>query len=107
MSEQLVLPKPAIHGTLERVEFSETKTQNDPEPCVRLYCTQHGSAFSLQIRGRVPLGKGNKPRNLIATAMLSWEELVQIAEYVRKIQAEKVADHYDELRTENHPDGQL
>jgi hypothetical protein len=90
----LIIKKPDSPGGVRWVEFNETKEQNDPVPCFRLYATQSTTSFNLQIRGRVPLGdrhlsKDKKPRNLIATIGLSWEDLVKIAEYVKDIQSSK------------------
>lgn len=94
MSE-LIIPKPSTNGLYHSVEFSESKEQHDPVPCVRLYCTMINTAYNLQIRGTVPINKGNKltkgnkARNLIATASLSWDDLVKIADYVDQVRKGK------------------
>lgn len=85
----LLIQKPDIHGHIKRVEFNETREQNDSVPCVRLYCTMAHEAYNLQIRGTTHIGdrhntKGKKERNLIATISLSWADLVQIAAFVAK-----------------------
>lgn len=102
--KDLIIQKPDIHGIIRQVEFKELTEQQDKIPCLRLYATMTNTAFNLQIRATAPLGDRHiskaKPRHLIATIGLSWDDLVQIAEYVRTIQAEKVAEHYDELRSE-------
>lgn len=93
MSDQIIIPVSQGHGgLLQGVTFSETREQNYKEPCFRLYCTMHHTAYAVQIRGRVPLNaKGGRKhdRNLIATANLSWADLEQIAEYVAAIRKEK------------------
>jgi len=72
-------------------QFRETKENHDKNPHVRLYCHQHPNGFTLQIRGSLPIytdknlfKKGLKKRNLIATVLISKEEILQLAEYVKQ-----------------------
>jgi len=91
MSADLVIDLGAKIPEVQNVSFQVTDRPYDQEPCVRLYCTQHRTAFTLQIRGLVPLTKkgGIKtPQPLIASASLSWNQLVQIADYVGAIRRE-------------------
>jgi hypothetical protein len=105
MSADLSIQLPAANnGTTENVSFQVTDQPYDQVPNVRLFCTMHHTAYTLQIRGLVPLSKKGgikKPQPLIASASLSWDDLCQIAAYVQAIKKEIIEGHYDELRTEN------
>ena len=108
MSADLSIELPAVNnGTTQNVSFQVTDQPYDQVPNLRLFCTMHQTAYCLQIRGLVPLSKKGgikNPQPLIASASLSWDDLVQIADYVAAIKKEMIADQYDELRTEPHPD---
>lgn len=74
-----------------RIQFKETEEAFDKEPNLRAYCTQSPHLFNVQIRGTVPLftnknlyRKDVKPRNLIATISLTSEEILQLAELVKR-----------------------
>jgi hypothetical protein len=91
---QLIIEKPTICSTVEQVHFMALKQQNDAVPCLRLYPTMGTTSFNLQIRGTLPLDTGGKrrelkPRNLVATVSVSWDDLVKIAQYVKDIEANK------------------
>ena len=69
------------------IDIHETKLPHDnPWGMVRLYCTQFPNHFNLQIRACQPLDdmKKNKPRNIIATVSISKEEILMLAEYVKR-----------------------
>lgn len=82
--DQLIIKKNDLS-----IEFRQTAEQYDPEPNVRAYCVQHPDYFNVQIRARVPLRtteSGRTPnisRNLIASAYLTRDEILQLAEYVK------------------------
>lgn len=77
------------------VDIEESKNRETPnENMVRVYITawrQHGeSSFAFQIRTHKPTTRGGKPRDMIATASLTINEMEVILEHMKAIENREV-----------------
>lgn len=83
---------PHFYRSLEHVRISRCDPQLDVkrEKGVRLYCDQHGAAWSLQLRSPLTLASGHEGKDfMIATASMSREDLLALRTAINEALADE------------------
>ena len=73
---------PDLYRVLDHVHVNKVKLV-PPEDAVRLYCTQHGEAWCLQVRGTMCLASGKAGADfVVASGSLYREDMVALRDAI-------------------------